>query len=228
MKRNLGRFLKLTAAIGLLFADSAAPFTEELHATSFTQTVATVPLRMGDFARSLSEKDIADIDAIAQASGGKPWLLEGPVGQIGFSIRVYLPPETQTRELRRGPTITLLKRPGDATWTRSGNQSITYAQVAQAGRDFNTITGDDDLNRPFAVSGMFDNADLVSLVAFIRSKPGNVEASWPIEFVGHPAPPEAEMVNVTLNQPNGSLLMLVRIKKQGSGWVLESARSGRA
>ena len=75
---------------------------------------------------------------------------------------------------------------------------------------------------------MFDNADLVSLVAYIRSKPGNVEASWPIEFVGHPTPPEAEMVNVTLNQPNGSAVMMVRIKKQGSGWVLESARSGRA
>jgi len=220
VKKCTASFLKLSLVLGLLCGEQAA----------LSQSAATMPLRLGDFARTLSEKDVADIEAIAQSSGGKPWLLEGPVGQIGFTIRVYLPPETQTRELRRGTAFDLIKRPGDSAWTRRGTaQPGFYAQVALAGRDFNAISGgDDDLNRPFAVSGTFDDADLLSLVAFIRSKPGNVESSWPIEFVGRMPAPNADMINLSLNQPSGSLLMMVRVKKQGSGWVIESARNGRA
>lgn len=220
MKKCLASVLKLSVIIGLLCAEQAA----------LSQSAATLPLRLGDFARTLSEKDVADIEAIAQSSGGKPWLLEGPVGQTGFSIRVYLPAETQTRELRRGPAITLVKRPGESAWTKRGTAPTEfYAQVALAGRDFNAISGgDDDLNRPFTVSGTFDDADLISLVAFIRSKPANVESSWPIEFVGRMPAPNADMVEVRLNQPSGSLLMRVRVKKQGSGWVIESAQNGRA
>jgi len=226
MKRGLASLLKFSIAVVLLYAEQSNPITQELGAAGLAQAAASLPLRMGDFARTLSEKDIADIEAMVPANGGKPWLLEGPVGQIGFSITAYLPADSETRELRRGTSITLLKRPGESSW--SVRRPGLYAQVALAGRDFNSITGDDDLNRPFSVSGEFESADLISLVTFIRSKPGNVEGSWPIEFIGRPSPPGAGMVNVTLNQPNGSLLMMARFRKRESGWSIESARSGRA
>jgi len=204
------------------------PNQQELQSSAILQVPSAGPLRIGDGARKLSDKDIADIEVVAMAAGGKPWLLEGPVGQLGGSIVAYLPAVSQTSELRRGATMTLIRQDSQGSWTTANlrlNRPGQYAQVKLAGRDFNSVSGVEDLNRPFAVTGAFVDAELISLITFIRSSPGNVEGRWPIEFVGRQAD---DSVNVSLHQINGSLIMMARLRKRDSGWTVESARSGRA
>jgi len=46
-----------------------------------------------------------------------------------------------------------------------------YAQVAIEGRAFEEFTDDQDQNRPFLVEGNLSDAELLSIVAFIRPKP---------------------------------------------------------
>jgi hypothetical protein len=203
MRREI-RFQWLLVAAMILNSSAAA----------FPQTAATTPLRIGDFARTLSDKDLADIEGIA---GGKPWLLEGPVGQIGFSVLAYLPPETQTRELRRGQAIMLLKRPGDTTWTKREPARL-YAQAIPLRGDFNTLTGDLDINRPFPLTGSFDDAELVSLVAFVRSK----GLQGPVLSMTRQAD---NSVRVLFRQ-GGSLLSDVLLRKQESTWIIVSSRGG--
>lgn len=209
MLRRETRFQWLLVAAMLLNSSTAV----------FSQTAATSPLRIGDFARSLSDKDIADIEGIALAAGGKPWLLEGPVGQIGNSILVYLPPQTETRELRRGPATMLVKRPGESTWTKR-DPARQYAQVLPVRGDFNAITGDQDINRPFSLTGSFDDTELVSLVAFIRSRPINLQG--PILSMNRQ--PD-NSINVLFRQ-GGNLLGNVLFRRQDSTWIIVSSRGG--
>jgi hypothetical protein len=197
---------------GLLLLNSSA--------AAFPQTPTTTPLRIGDFARTLSDKDILDIEGTL-AGGGKPWLLEGPVGQIGFSVLAYLPPETQTRELRRGQAIMLMKRPGDSTWTKRTPSRITgYAQFPLAGGDF-AFAGDRDLNRPFPLYGSFvDDTELVSLVVFIRSRPNNLQGP-----ILHMDRQSDNSIRVSFRQ-GGNLLGDVLFRKQESTWIIVSSRGG--
>jgi hypothetical protein len=143
------------------------------------QSTATTPLRTGDVARQLTEQDIAAIELVLQ-SGGKPWLLSGDHAQYGNAqfIQAFLPATVSTLALRRGIVIWVerlnprngLERPeaGDA-WVLQRTEP--YAQVAIAGRNFDQIQGDQDINRPFRVFGRFDDTELVRLVDFIRSDP---------------------------------------------------------
>lgn len=211
------QWLLLAAMVAsvLLLSSSSAAFPQ-------TQTATVTPLRIGDFARTLSDKDIADIEGTL-AEGGKAWLLEGPVGQIGFSVLAYLPPQTQSRELRRGQATMLQKRPGDSTWTRRTPSRITgYAQFPTAGGNF-TFTGDRDLNRPFPLYGSFvDDTELVSLAAFIRSKPNNLQGDWPILQMDRQSD---DSIRVLFRQ-DGNLLGDALFRKQESKWIVVSFRGG--
>jgi len=120
-------------------------------------------------------------------SGAKPWLLNGDPAQLaGFEyIQAYLPPTSATSTLRRGTVIGVMRRTSPLTeWTVT--YSSTYAQVAIPGRAFDQIEGDQDINRPFQVTGNFDDTELVGLVRFLRSNPptigGEINAiqPWPI------------------------------------------------
>jgi hypothetical protein len=136
-----------------------------------TQSGTTVTLRTGDVARQLTEQDVAALELVLP-SGAKPWLLNGDRAQfpgIQF-IQAYLSPTTVTSTLRRGPVISLMRRISPiAAWTTERVES--YAQVAIAGRKFDDIQEDQDVNRPFRVIGRFDDPELVQLVAFLRSNP---------------------------------------------------------
>jgi hypothetical protein len=128
----------------------------------FVQTQpATIPLlRTGEVA----DADVAALE-LALPSGAKPWLLDGePVLVANVqSIDAYLPPITVTTSLRRGPILSVMRRTALPTeWAARGSGS--YAQVAIAGRNFDQIQGDDDINRPFRVIGRFEDRDLIQLV----------------------------------------------------------------
>jgi len=148
----------------------AFPFA--LLLMSWTQVPAVEILRTGNIARQLTEQDVRALERILP-SDAKPWLLDGDPGQIASSqnISAYLPPATTTAVLRRGSVITVTRRafssPTDWTVLLAG----TYAQVAITGRKFDEIRGDDDINRPFLVSGNFDDNELIQIVTIIRSNP---------------------------------------------------------
>jgi hypothetical protein len=135
------------------------------------QPAAISLVRTGEVARQLADADVAALE-LALPSGVKPWLLDGePVLVANVqSIDAYLPPTTVTAGLRRGPILSVARRTAPpAAW--APRDSASYAQVAVAGRNFDQILGDDDINRPFRVSGRFDDLDLIQLVEFLRSSP---------------------------------------------------------
>jgi len=152
---------------------------------SVSQSSSTTT-RTGDVSRQLTEQDVAALERVLP-SGAKPWLLNGDPAQLaGFEyIQAYLPPTSATSTLRRGTVIGVMRRTSPLTeWTVT--YSSTYAQVAIPGRAFDQIEGDQDINRPFQVTGNFDDTELVGLVRFLRSNPptigGEINAirPWPI------------------------------------------------
>src|SRR5579862_6506870 len=135
------------------------------------QPATMPPLRTGEVARQLADSDVAALE-FALPPGAEPWLLDGePVLVANVqSIDAYLPPDTVTTSLRRGSILSAMRRTVPPTAWAAG-ESASYAQVAIAGRDFDQIQGDDDINRPFRVLGRFDDRDLIELVQFLRSNP---------------------------------------------------------
>jgi len=182
-------------------------------------------IRIGDFARQLTSQDVTELERIAAAveAKGSPWLLEGPFGQSRTSLRIYLSAETQNPQLRRGKAIDLTQNARDRVWTVT--ETVQYAQVVEVGRDFNAISGDRDIHRPFPVSGKFTDEDLISLVTFIRGSPGQVRGSWPISSLSG----DASSVMLWLVDPSGSLrLQRVLVVRRGSDWRVIDAITGIA
>lgn len=165
------------------------------------------PFRLGDVGRQLSDAHVAELERLAAAAGGRPWLLVGdeafmPAPRSWF-VEIYLAPDVTTDQLRRGriqtavsdgATLGAERKP----WRLEG--SASWAQVVVRGRAFDEIVGDRDLNRPFRVSGNFDDDEIVSLIVFIRTNPKNsspsasgqatpasiftdVEGSWPVSRI---------------------------------------------
>jgi hypothetical protein len=209
------------------------------------QAAAQPPVRLGEVARQLSEQDAVNIERTVAPGGARPWLLNGPHGQVADLqfIEAYLPPETATTELRRGSVVSVVRGSASAlamigirpaaseprpAWTVTG--TFSYAQVAIAGRDFDQVRGDDDVNRPFRVSGQFGDVELVSLARFVRSSPpgppssarttgGSVHGDWPMVSVGR----QTDSIDVRLRWPAEDLSWeSVKLRPQGPGWVVIS------
>jgi hypothetical protein len=203
-----------------------------LEAAAFSQATAPTPIRLGEVARQLSVQEIANIEGLLPP-GGKPWLLIGE--GLGFmsapvhSVEAYLPPETTTRELRRGVVIPLQRRivTTPEAWSVVNSASRPrattgrYAQVAVEGRTFDQIQGDQDSNRPFWVDGRFEDSELVSIVAFIRSSPVPASGQRPIT---------AGPIITLTRQSDDSVAIMTRLgahesqrvilRKQGQSWVI--------
>ena len=99
-------------------------------------------------------------------------------------IQAFLPATVSTPVLRRGEVIGVERRNPLDAWVVQRAES--YAQVAIAGRNFDQIQGDQDINRPFRVIGHFDDSELVRLVESLRSEAtlserdlGSIQ-TWPI------------------------------------------------
>ena len=199
-----------------------------LLAAWLAQSGTAVTLRTGDVARQLTEQDIAALEMVLP-SGAKPWLLDGDrsIRPNTQYIEAYLSPITATSTLRRGSVIAVTRQIAPRTeWT--AEWSVSYAQVAIPGRNFDQIEGDQDINRPFRVIGRFDDSELVQLVEFLRSNPPtpgfgpgpNAIQSWPIlsidrKFMG-------DTVEVLLR---GAVMQgqYIRLRQAGQDWVIVSA-----
>ncbi len=197
---------------------------------------AAAPIRIGSLAQLLTPQDVTDLEQIATAGGAKgaPWLLQDVSGHAN-TIRMYLPAETQTAQVRRGRTIVTFRRGGETAtavfrrngenvWNtgQEGQAMEQYAQVVETGRDFNSLTGDMDIHRPFPVSGTFSDEELIGLVTFIRTGPGQVEGSWPIASLR-----SVDSNSVTVQIAGRGRVQLVDLVRQGSKWTVTRARTGQ-
>ena len=118
----------------------------------------------------MTEQDIAALEMVLPP-GEKPWLLNGDRAQLGNMqfVQVFLPATVSTPALRRGEVISVGRRNPLDAWVVQ--QAESYAQVAIAGRNFDQIQGEKDINRPFRVIGHFNDSELVRLVESLRSDP---------------------------------------------------------
>jgi hypothetical protein len=158
--------------------------TDEMIAATVSQ-LRVPPIRIGDVVRQLSERDIAAI-ALGLPAGSEPWLLIGSrTVSSEEQIEVYMSPNAPLNGVRQGAMILLKRSPPDTVWaiadanaaysfpgtnraTLLPSRTANYAQVAIKDRDFSEVTGEQDDNRPFVVSGSFDNTVLNSLAMFVR------------------------------------------------------------
>ncbi len=205
------------------------------------------PLRVGAVARALPDQDVADIVRVASVTGPQPWLISGFCGQLcGYAegVGAYLPPEKSTSEFRRGTFVTLERRllkwsiisslpiplsdTGQPVWVVKGHGS--YTQVAVPDRQFESINGDQDINRPFAIDGSFDDDELVRLARFIRSSPAGPSASgdpvtksihgdWPILSVTR----TGDKISVRIREKELSWQDITLVARQ-SDWTIVSIR----
>jgi len=181
---------------------------------------AIPPPRTGDVARQLSVWDIRELE-ILLSSEGKPWFLNGDVTDAPGTqaIEAYLPPTTTTPDLRRGPVVIVRRRTHPITGVVYSEWIVehtgSYAQVAIAGRGFDEIQGDQDINRPFRINGHFEDAELARLVRFLRSTPPTADPVNPIKLW--------PIVSVT-RQADGLVGVLLReVAMQGQAITLRQA-----
>jgi hypothetical protein len=189
------------------------------------------PVTIGSSAAKSSAQNLADLEKLA---GGRAWLISASPSQFGVEfLELYLPPTTATPELRRG-TVAVVEN-GRSVSTHS------YAQVAIPDRAFDDIKGETDANRPFAIQDgiAFDDAELVSIVRFIRSKPtspvtnvigrsGIVDGALPIWSIGR-----ITQTRPQLNETAGQIRVTLRLsdfkgidvllEKKEQTWVVISA-----
>src|SRR6267142_2176668 len=190
---------------------------------ALVQSAPTMPLRTGEMARQLTEQDIAALELVLPA-GEKPWLLNGDRAHFGNGqfIQAFLPATVSTLALRRGPVISVERRsPRNNILARpkSGDSWIverteSYAQVAVAGRNFDQIQGDQDINRPFRVVGRFDDSELVRLIESLRSDP--TPMAWPILSVVRKTDDSAEVM-LRGTAMHGQVIMA---RQAGQDWIV--------
>jgi hypothetical protein len=186
---------------------------------SLVQSATPVPLRTGDVARQLTEQDIAALELVLPL-GSTPWLLNGDRAQFGNTqfIQAFLPATVSTPALRRGSVISVQRQNPSDAWVVQRTES--YAQVAIAGKHFDQIEGDQDMNRPFRVIGCFDDNELVGLVQSLRSDSSPIERdfsirTWPILSLTRKTDDSVEvMLRGAVRQ--GQIVMM----RQSEGWIV--------
>jgi hypothetical protein len=136
------------------------------------------PHRLGPLGHRLTSEDIAAITAFV-ANVGAPSAIEGWRSQVLPSVwyvDVFLEPTSSTEMLRRGQVVHLQCSPQAEAGTcgiwRSAGAQGSYAQVAEVGSGFGhrPLTSA-SRERPIRVVGEFSDAELLSLVSYIRSSP---------------------------------------------------------
>jgi hypothetical protein len=132
-----------------------------------------------DVLAGLRETDIAAIKERAHETCDAVWLIKAFRSQLS-SIRgveaycTVVPSRQGDVFLRRGNYMHVTDRSSQG-WAVSGKGQ--YAQVSADARTPDQVPGDRDIRRPFRVNGSFTDAELVSLVTFVRSSPPNPQPS---------------------------------------------------
>ena len=134
------------------------------------------PGRFGALGETLTAAEIAEVEDIASTARGRPWLVLGHRSTMSgiASIDVYLQPDVQNTQVRRGRLLRLIADDPPAVPQRSAwrvEKTMPFAYIGSPGRPPFTITAEQDVDWPFTIEGDIDDPTMVSLVAFIRSSP---------------------------------------------------------
>jgi len=187
------------------------------------QRATDLPILQGSFAVQLSPQDIANIERVLPQAA-KPWLLGG--GDCLFCeamITAYLPPTTETAELRRGRVLVLQPPAGlikggmptrnPPTFWVLTDKSGLYAQLPAVGQTFDPAPSARNL---MGIVGDFSDAELLSIVGFVRS---NNRWAGSLEHLSGDA---LGVVQVQLNPGPGRGRLIARIRREGQSWIIIS------
>jgi len=135
-------------------------------------------------------------------------------------------PTRATPLIRRGTAVSLSRltdpRSGKVGEWTADDRPYEYAQVAIAGRRFEEIRDEYDLNRPFRVIGRFEDEEIIELVNFVRSKAneerdGITIRAWPILSLDHD--PRGSVRVMLWEKPHGGQTLLLRLEGKDN-WVI--------
>jgi len=190
--------------------------------TARVEIAINVPMRMGDMARQLPDRDITDLVQAAKAAGLEPWVIRGHHGMYADvqAVDAFGAATVTTQEVRRGPVATLVRQRAAGVWQPwTVGSRAEYIQVAVPRKNYERIENDADINRPFRISGRYTDADIVSLVTLIRSSPGAVRGDWVILSIVQQRDGTSEVMLRT-DDVSGQRVTVVR---QGGTWIVTSA-----
>jgi hypothetical protein len=189
--------------------------------------------RVGQFGRvgrALAEAEIAQITRLANELGKSPRLVLGVPSMVGglASISVYLDPDAAGSEVQRGRMLRLEADVPPKVTERSAwrlKETHSYACIAVPGRRHFEVDSDRDTGWPFIVDGQLDDETLMSIVAFIRTRPripGRSDSVHPLAVADAPISGITRRNNeviVTLRtgEATGERVSLVR---RGPQWVI--------
>lgn len=149
---------------------------------------ATVPgvdgvYRFGRLGPRLTREDLAAISRTAGTPASPPWALFGSYSQVlpaTWYVDAFLAPTVATDRIRRGPVRHLQCRPrrddGPCLEWEALPNTDDYVQIADGPSFDGAVTIRRSSERPIQVDGNFSDEDLLSLVAYIRSKPAPTTA----------------------------------------------------
>jgi len=187
------------------------------------QRATDVPILQGSFAVQLSPQDIANLERVLP-QGAKPWLLGGGDCLLCEAmITAYLPPISETAQLRRGrvlvlqPPAGLIKggmptRNAPTSWVLTDKPGL-YAQLPPVGQPFDPAPSAKNL---IGIVGDFSDADLLSIVGFVRS---NSRWTGSLEHLSRDA---VGVVQVQIHPASGRGRLLARIRREGQSWIIIS------
>ena len=216
------------------------------------------PLVFGPQAATIRRTDIESITRAVTPNGGAPWLLTDfrstpSIAGRQWRATAYLPPSTATGELRRGPVVyvetdrTTQTAADPDTWQVSTAASaglgsvndasaiLSWAQVVLPGRSFADVTSESDENLPLIVRGRITDADLISSVRFLRTRPSlpkrdglNVPpVPGPVREILAPAflNPMLPAVRLSIEDGRGCSWSVLLQRPDGA-WFVESVEHG--
>jgi hypothetical protein len=198
---------------------------------AFLVTSQVTGSRLGPFGtQSLTDAEVTQITRLSDRIGKPLRLILGFRSmQAGVAtIDVYLEPDIVDAAVQRGRILRLVADDPPVVPKRSAwrlKETRSYACIALPGRRPFAITSDTDLGWPFEVDGQIDDATLISIVAFIRSKPPLPWAragSLPSEVADAPVSAVVRrdgeiLVALRTGEHMGSRVTLVRRERQ---WVI--------
>jgi len=198
---------------------------------AFALETPSLPIRVGDAARKLSKRDVADIQRALTSAGKTERLFSingGETKQKNSTVYGYLAHESATAGFRRCEKIMIARPSHQARWTvypLGEKNGGTCAQVAVSGQSLDSMTSDRDVSRPFWVIGNLTDDEIISAVRFIRSRPrtsqwgGQVPGEWPIDQMFRAL--DGESVSVSLRAPNEYSGVSFSLQRDADTWIIK-------
>jgi hypothetical protein len=190
---------------------------------------AAKPYQFGRLGTRLTSEELS---AIAAATGAETWAVLGWYSQVLPEVRyvdAFLQPTVSTEKLRRGSIAHLQCRPlsdkaACLDWTKT-QELGAYVQVVAGPRTIGAGPAvRSESERPIRVMGRFSDADLLGLVAYIRSGPGpryprgvfgmTVSTDVPIQDIEQ-QPDGSVWVRLTGDGVSGETAIVIRARR---GW----------